>query len=155
MTTTTDLVADARAALLTERRRLTLAEIQALADLGPASTPALADLAHEVRLEWCGDMVEVEGILSVKTGGCPEDCQFCSQSAAFDTDVKATPFLDTDEVLAAARETEALGATEFCLVLAIKGPDEKTRTKLADSPRPESTATTTTSKPLRVSFRRS
>ncbi len=132
MTTTTDLVADARAALLTERRRLTLAEIQALADLGPASTPALADLAHEVRLEWCGDMVEVEGILSVKTGGCPEDCQFCSQSAAFDTDVKATPFLDTDEVLAAARETEALGATEFCLVLAIKGPDEKTMNRLLE-----------------------
>lgn len=132
MTTTTDLVADARAALLTERRRLTLPEIQALAYLGPASTPALADLAHEVRLEWCGDMVEVEGILSVKTGGCPEDCQFCSQSAAFDTDVKATPFLDTDEVLAAARETEALGATEFCLVLAIKGPDEKTMNRLLE-----------------------
>ena len=111
MTTTTDLVADARAALLTERRRLTLPEIQALADLGPASTPALADLAHEVR---------------------PEDCQFCSQSAAFDTDVKATPFLDTDEVLAAARETEALGATEFCLVLAIKGPDEKTMNRLLE-----------------------
>ena len=86
MTTTTDLVADARAALLTERRRLTLAEIQALADLGPASTPALADLAHEVRLEWCGDMVEVEGILSVKTGGCPEDCQFCSLFDALNGD---------------------------------------------------------------------
>ena len=45
------------------------------------SVPALAALAHEVRLAWCGPEVEVEGILSAKTGGCPEDCHFCSQSA--------------------------------------------------------------------------
>ena len=75
-----------------------------------ASVPSLAALAHEVRLAWCGPEVEVEGILSAKTGGCPEDCHFCSQSAKFDTPVKATPFLDTDEVLAAAAETAALGA---------------------------------------------
>jgi biotin synthase len=91
-----------------------------------ASVPSLAALAHEVRLAWCGPEVEVEGILSAKTGGCPEDCHFCSQSAAFDTPVKATPFLDTDEVLAAARETAELGASEFCIVLAVKGPDERT-----------------------------
>jgi biotin synthase len=125
-------VSAARAALLGERRRLTTAEIAALAALPQSTTPALAQLAHEVRLEWCGDIVEVEGILSVKTGGCPEDCQFCSQSASFDTDVKATPFLDTAEVLEAARETEALGATEFCLVLAIRGPDDKTMDRLIE-----------------------
>ena len=54
-------------------------------------SPALAALAHEVRLAWCGPTVEVEGILSAKTGGCPEDCHFCSQSAQFDTPVQATP----------------------------------------------------------------
>src|SRR5579875_4168959 len=70
--------------------------------------------------------VEVEGILSAKTGGCPEDCHFCSQSSRFDSPVKATPFLDTDEVLRAARETAALGASEFCIVLAVRGPDERT-----------------------------
>ena len=43
-----------------------------------ASVPSLAALAHEVRLAWCGPEVEVEGILSAKTGGCPEDCHFCS-----------------------------------------------------------------------------
>ena len=125
-------LAGARQALLVDRRKLTKAEVGLLAALPAAATPELAQLAHEVRLEWCGDMVEVEGILSVKTGGCPEDCQFCSQSSAFDTDVKATPFLDTEEVLAAARETEAIGATEFCLVLAIKGPDEKTMGRLLE-----------------------
>jgi biotin synthase len=85
--------------------------------------PSLAALAHEVRLSWCGDAVEVEGILSAKTGGCPEDCHFCSQSSKFDTPVKATPFLDAEEILAAAEETKQLGASEFCIVLAVRGPN--------------------------------
>jgi biotin synthase len=42
----------------------------------------LLDLAHEVRLAWCGDEVAAEGIVSVKTGGCREDCHFCSQPAS-------------------------------------------------------------------------
>ena len=94
--------------------------------------PALAALAHEVRLAWAGPTVEVEGILSAKTGGCPEDCHFCGQSARFDTEVKATPFLDTGEVLAAAAETAALGASEFCIVLAVRGPDAKIMARIVD-----------------------
>ena len=73
------------------------------------SVTALASLAHEVRLAWCGPEVEVEGILSAKTGGCPEDCHFCSQSSRFDTPVKATPFLDTDEVLGRGRGDRRAG----------------------------------------------
>jgi biotin synthase len=94
--------------------------------------PSLASLAHEVRLAWCGPTVEVEGILSAKTGGCPEDCHFCSQSARFESIVKATPMLDPNEVLAAARETVALGASEFCLVLAVRGPDERIMAQLVE-----------------------
>jgi len=119
-------------ALLDERRQLSGEELAALARVPDQSVPALGALAHEVRLAWCGDTVEVEGILSAKTGGCPEDCHFCSQSSAFDTPVKATPFLDTDEVLTAARETAALGASEFCIVLAVKGPDERTLKRILD-----------------------
>jgi len=115
----------AEVTLIDERRQLTLDELSTLADVPDASVPALAALAHEVRLVWCGDTVEVEGILSAKTGGCPEDCHFCSQSAKFESPVQATPFLDTADVLAAARETAALGASEFCIVLAIRGPDER------------------------------
>lgn len=131
--------ADARAviraagvALLDERRQLTIAELTELARVPDAAVPSLAALAHEVRLEWCGDTVEVEGILSAKTGGCPEDCHFCSQSARFESPVQAMPFLDTADVLAAARETAALGATEFCIVLAIRGPDERTMDRICE-----------------------
>ena len=122
----------AEVALLDERRQLTAEELAALADVPDASVPALAALAHAVRLEWCGETVEVEGILSAKTGGCPEDCHFCSQSASFESPVQATPFLDTDDVIAAARETAALGASEFCIVLAIRGPDERTMQRILE-----------------------
>jgi biotin synthase len=120
-----EIVDDARRALVEERRRLTLDELASLAALPDEDVPGLADAAHAVRVAWCGDTVEVEGILSAKTGGCPEDCHFCSQSAKFDTPVKALPLLRDDEVLAAARETAELGASEFCLVYAVRGPDER------------------------------
>ncbi|MGZ4759675.1 MAG: biotin synthase BioB [Acidimicrobiales bacterium] len=126
------LIAAAGDALLDERRQLTLDELAALAALPDSAVPSLTALAHEVRLEWCGPEVEVEGILSAKTGGCPEDCHFCSQSSKFDTQVQATPFLDTDEVLAAAEETAKLGASEFCIVLAVRGPDERTLQRILD-----------------------
>ena len=123
-TTTThrSLLTAAGDALLDERRMLTLDELAGLAALPDELVPSLGALAHEVRLAWCGPQVEVEGILSAKTGGCPEDCHFCSQSAQFDTPVKATPFLDADEIIAAAEETKAFGASEFCIVLAVRGP---------------------------------
>ena len=126
------LIAAAGDALLDERRQLTLDELAALAALPDSAVPSLAALAHEVRLAWCGPEVEVEGILSAKTGGCPEDCHFCSQSAKFETQVQATPFLDTDEVLAAAAETVKLGASEFCIVLAVRGPDERTMQRILE-----------------------
>jgi biotin synthase len=81
-------------------------------------------LAHEVRVRWCGPDVEVEGIVSVKTGGCPEDCHFCSQSGRFDTPVRAAR-LDIPSLVEAARQTAELGATEFCIVAAVRGPDER------------------------------
>lgn len=126
------LIGQARSKLVGDRERLTSAELAGLAGLGSGHLPLLTELAHEVRLAWCGDLVEVEGILSAKTGGCPEDCHFCAQSSRFDTPVLATPFLDTDEVLRAARETAALGASEFCIVLAVRGPDERTMQRLLD-----------------------
>ena len=129
---TTTLFDDVRQTLLVDNRNLDAAELAQLAGLPDVQVPQLASLAHEVRLTRCGDTVEIEGILSAKTGGCPEDCHFCSQSASFDTQVKATPFLDTNEVLKAAKETADLGASEFCIVLAVKEPDEKTTERILE-----------------------
>ncbi|MCC6227180.1 MAG: biotin synthase BioB [Microthrixaceae bacterium] len=122
----------AREALLGEHRRLDATDLADLAALPASALGRLVELAHEVRLEWCGETVEVEGIISAKTGGCSEDCGFCSQSAHFDTPVQATPFLDTDEVLHAAAETAKLGATEFCIVLAVRSPDERSMQRILE-----------------------
>jgi biotin synthase len=91
----------------------------------------LLDLAHEVRMRWCGDEVEVEGIVSLKTGGCPEDCHFCSQSGVFDSPVRSA-WLDIPALVRAARETAATGATEFCIVAAVRGPDERLMRQVRD-----------------------
>ncbi len=125
-------LAAAGRALIDDRRLLTQAELQFLSQLPAESVPALAALAHEVRLARCGPLIEVEGILSARTGGCPEDCHFCSQSALFPTPVRARRMLDPDEVLAAAEETAALGASEFCIVAAVRGPDERLLTQVVD-----------------------
>jgi biotin synthase len=89
-------------------------------------------LAHEVRMRWCGPAIEVEGIVSIKTGGCPEDCHFCSQSGRFETPVRAVR-LDIPALVRAAHETAATGATEFCLVAAVRGPDQRLMAQVADA----------------------
>lgn len=93
--------------------------------------PALLELAHEVRMAWCGPEVEVEGIISLKTGGCPEDCHFCSQSGQFTSPVRSV-WLDIPSLVEAARETAKLGATEFCIVAAVRGPNQRLMTQVAE-----------------------
>jgi biotin synthase len=127
-----DILAVARGQVL--ERGVPLDESQALAVLrlpDDRVSEALL-LAHEVRMRWCGPAVEVEGIVSIKTGGCPEDCHFCSQSGRFETPVRAVR-LDIPALVRAARETAATGATEFCLVAAVRGPDERLMAQVRDA----------------------
>ena len=120
----TDVLEVAREQVL--GRGVGLSEEQALAclQLPDERLPELLELAHEVRLAHCGPEVEVEGIISLKTGGCPEDCHFCSQSGLFPSPVRAA-WLDIPSLVKAAVETRATGATEFCIVAAVRGPDDK------------------------------
>ncbi|OLE24385.1 MAG: biotin synthase BioB [Actinobacteria bacterium 13_1_20CM_3_71_11] len=99
-------------------------DVLAVLRLPDDDLPAILDLAHRVRMRWCGPEVEVEGIVSVKTGGCPEDCHFCSQSGLFASPVRAV-WLDIPALVEAARQTAATGASEFCIVAAVRGPDER------------------------------
>ena len=91
--------------------------------LGDDDLPELIGLAHRVRLHWMGPAVEVESIVSAKTGGCPEDCTFCSQSARYQTDVTRQALLSTERLVELARHTRELGGTEFCIVVAVRGPN--------------------------------
>jgi biotin synthase len=111
-------------------------ELLLLADLGRGSAAteeirALAAAAHRVRRHFMGLGVELEGIVSYKTGGCPEDCHFCSQSARHSAPVPATGFLPDEEVVKAARRVAETGATEFCIVLAVRGPSPAVMRRLS------------------------
>jgi biotin synthase len=119
-----DILATARTQVLDEGRGLDEAQALEVLRLPDDALPDLLALAHEVRLRWCGPEVEVEGIVSVKTGGCPEDCHFCAQSGLFPSPVRAA-WLDIPSLVQAAVETAATGATEFCIVAAVRGPDPR------------------------------
>jgi biotin synthase len=118
-------LAAAERALLDERRTLNRDEAMAVAALPLDDLPALIALAHRVRLAWCGAEVELESLINAKSGACAEDCAFCSQSAHFDTGVDVYPFLDLDDVIGAARATREAGATQFCIVVAVRGPSDR------------------------------
>lgn len=120
---TQDVLTNARRVLETGEG-LSQDEVLQVLSLPDESIPELLELAHEVRMRWCGPEVEVEGIVSLKTGGCPEDCHFCSQSGLFPSPVRAA-WLDIPGLVDAAKQTAATGATEFCIVAAVRGPDAK------------------------------
>jgi biotin synthase len=123
--TTSPTVLDlAREHVLVDGRGLDEAQLVEVLSLPDEDVPALLALAHEVRMRWCGPDVEVEGIVSLKTGGCPEDCHFCSQSGQFTSPVRSV-WLDVPELVKAAEQTRATGASEFCIVAAVRGPDER------------------------------
>jgi biotin synthase len=121
----------ARDRVLADGVGLDEAGVLAILRLGEENLPAALQLAHEVRMRWCGPEVEVEGIVSLKTGGCPEDCHFCSQSGLFTSPVRAV-WLDVPSLVEAARQTAATGATEFCIVAAVRGPDARLMAQLRD-----------------------
>jgi biotin synthase len=120
----TDILDVARRQVLDEGKGLSAEQALECLTLPDDQVEDLLALAHKVRMRWCGPEVEVEGIVSLKTGGCPEDCHFCSQSGTFESPVRSV-WLNIPELVQAAKETAASGATEFCIVAAVRGPDER------------------------------
>jgi biotin synthase len=126
-----DVLDEAREQVLERGVGLTEAQVLKVLELPEDRIPELLALAHEVRERWCGPEVEVEGIVSLKTGGCPEDCHFCSQSGQFPSPVRSA-WLDIPGLVRAARQTRDTGATEFCIVAAVRGPDKRLLSQVRD-----------------------
>ena len=127
-----DVIDVAREQVLEQGDGLTEAQVLEVLRLPDERLDAALGLAHEVRMRWCGPEVEVEGIVSLKTGGCPEDCHFCSQSGRFKDTVVRAVRLDVPSLVEAARQTATTGATEFCIVAAVRGPDERLMAEVRD-----------------------
>ncbi|UFZ07017.1 biotin synthase BioB [Bradyrhizobium ontarionense] len=95
--------------------------------------PDLMFLAQSVhRRHFDPTRLETASLLSIKTGGCPEDCGYCSQSAHYDTGLKATKLMDRDVVVATARRAKAAGAERFCMAAAWRSPRERDLDQVCD-----------------------
>ena len=111
-----------RAAML-PRHDWTRAEVRALFALPFPELLFQAATVH--RQHFDPAEVQISTLLSIKTGGCPEDCAYCPQSAKFDTGVKAEKLMEVEAVLAEARAAKAGGATRFCMGAAWRSPKDR------------------------------
>lgn len=125
----TDILELARTKVLDQGIGLDQGETLQVLQLGDDRITEILELAHQVRLKWCGEEIAAEGIISLKTGGYPEDCHFCSQSGLFESPVRSA-WLDIAGLVEAAKQTQKSGATEFCIVAAVKGPDDRLMNQL-------------------------
>jgi biotin synthase len=112
------------------RHNWTRAEAQALYDLPFADLIFQAQSTH--RSHFDPNHVETASLLSIKTGGCPEDCGYCSQSAHYDTGLKATKLMAQAEVVATARRARDAGASRFCMAAAWRNPKDRDLDEVCD-----------------------
>jgi biotin synthase len=111
------------------RHDWTRAEIAALLDLPFADLLARAHAVHRAHHD--ANAVQVSTLLSVKTGGCPEDCAYCPQAARYATGVNAEKLMTLDAVLAKAKQAKAAGASRFCMGAAWRSPKDRDIPKIA------------------------
>jgi biotin synthase len=105
------------------RHDWTRAEIRALFELPFPELLFRAQQVHRLHFDPCE--VQISKLLSIKTGGCPEDCGYCSQSSRYDTGVQATKLMSVEAVLAEARAAKATGAGRFCMGAAWRSPKDR------------------------------
>jgi biotin synthase len=103
-------------------------DIAALFDLPFAELLYRAQTVH--RAHHAAGEVQLCTLLSIKTGGCPEDCGYCSQSATADSGLKADKLMDVDAVLASAAEAKAAGSQRFCMGAAWRNPKDRDMTAI-------------------------
>src|SRR5512141_1986577 len=103
--------------------RHSMADIDALFALPFADLMFRAQTIH--RQNFDPNKVQLSTLLSIKTGGCSEDCGYCPQSARYDAGVEKQGLLDLDDVLAAAKAAKAAGASRFCMGAAWRGPKQR------------------------------
>src|SRR5437868_1598794 len=106
----------------TRRASWTRAEIEALFDLPFTDLMHRAQQVH--RAYHAANVVQLSTLLSIKTGGCPEDCAYCPQSRRYDTGV-AEEAVALEEVVQAAKAAKAHGATRFCMGAAWRSPKDR------------------------------
>jgi biotin synthase len=105
------------------RRNWGRVEAEALYELPFADLMFRAQSIHREHFD--PNHVETASLLSIKTGGCPEDCGYCSQSAHYETGLKATRLMDQADVIATAQRAKEAGASRFCMAAAWRSPKDR------------------------------
>jgi biotin synthase len=113
-----------------ETARWTVEQVQSLFELPFAELLHKAQAVHRENFD--PTLVELATLLSVKTGGCPEDCGYCPQSVHYDTGVEASKMMDPEEVRQAAERAREAGATRFCMGAAWRAPKDRDIEKVAE-----------------------
>jgi biotin synthase len=110
------------------RHDWTLAEVEALFALPFNDLLFQAHTLH--RENFNPNQVQVSSLLNIKTGACPEDCSYCSQSSKYDTGLEREKLMEVDAVLKQAQEAKDKGATRFCMGAAWRNPTDKSLDKV-------------------------
>src|ERR1700756_1515339 len=105
------------------RHDWTLEEVEALLALPFMDLMFRAQRVHRAHHD--PNAVQLATLLSIKTGGCPEDCAYCPQSVHYETGVKAEKLMSLEAVLAEARSARAAGASRFCMGAAWREPKDR------------------------------
>lgn len=128
-----EIIRFVRKKLLDNKEPITFDEAYRVALLGEEHLLDLVSLSYKVMGEYQGKGIHLCGIMSAKTGNCPEDCAFCAQSIHSEAPVRVSSIIDPSLILKSAKEAEKSGATEFCIVTSGKGPDKKTFRNVIDA----------------------
>jgi biotin synthase len=112
------------------RHNWTRSEAEAIYNLPFADLIFQAQSVHRANFD--PNHIETASLLSIKTGGCPEDCGYCSQSSHYKSDVKATKLMDSQAVIDTARRARDNGASRFCMAAAWRNPKDKDLDRVCD-----------------------
>ena len=111
------------------------AELKAVLQASEEQLPELLSAAFKVRRHYYGKRVQIHVLQNAKSGLCPEDCHYCSQSAVSEAPIERYKFMSKEALIERARQAKAAGAVRFCIVNSGRGPTPKEIDVIADAVR--------------------
>ena len=110
-------------------------ELKAVLDATDEELPELLSAAFKVRHHYYGKRVQIHVLQNAKSGLCPEDCHYCSQSSVSEAPIDRYPFMSKEKLVERAKQAKAAGAVRFCIVNSGRGPTNKEIDDIAEAVR--------------------
>src|SRR5919109_5372550 len=110
-------------------------ELKAVLSARDEQLPEILSAAFKVRHHYCGKRVQIHVLQNAKSGLCPEDCHYCSQSSVSEPPIDRYPFMSKEKLVERAKQAKAAGAVRFCIVNSGRGPTNKEVGEIAEAVR--------------------